>query len=94
MPAKKKDATDKTNAPIGLADFESAMQELEATVAAMESGELKLEESLARFERGVALVKQCQAALKDAELRVKVLTEDGEEQDLPPLDHDANGAGA
>ena len=58
----------------GLA-FEEALDELEALVHKMESGELSLEDSLAAFERGVKLTRHCQAALKSAELKVKVLTE-------------------
>ncbi len=38
----------------------------------METGELSLEESLKAFERGVVLTRDCQKALKDAELRVQV----------------------
>jgi len=57
-------------------DFEAALEELEALVERMETGELSLEESLGAFERGVALTRQCQMALKQAELRVKALTED------------------
>ena len=49
------------------------MQELEATVQALERGELKLEDSLARFERGIALARQCRGALQNAELKVQQL---------------------
>ena len=49
---------------------------LEALVEQMESGELSLEASLNAFERGVKLTRHCQSALKNAELKVKVLTED------------------
>lgn len=73
-------------------DFESALGELEALVAKMEDGSLSLEDSLAAFERGVKLSRICQAALRAAELRVKALTEDGEEIDmsLPAGDDMAN----
>ena len=69
-------------------DFEAALGELEALVGKMEDGSLSLEESLAAFERGVKLARVCQAALRAAELRVKALTEDGEEidQSLPAGD--------
>ena len=70
-----------------LSDFEAAMTELEALVQAMESGELSLEQSLDRFERGVALVRQCQDSLKSAELRIEQLTAEGE---LKPLDTDSD----
>ncbi len=58
-----------------LAAFETAMNELESLVESLESGEIGLEESLARFEKGVALARRCQAALKGAELRVEQLLE-------------------
>ena len=61
--------------------FESSMQELEAIVQKLERGELKLEESLAIFERGMALTQQCRTALDTAELKVKTLI-DGQFKDL------------
>jgi len=69
-------------------DFESALDALESIVAELESGELSLEASLAAFERGVKLTRRCQAALKTAELRVQVLTEDGALEDFDPDDAD------
>ena len=63
-------------------DFEAALAELEALVARMEGGELTLDESLEAFERGVTLTRQCQAALKNAELKVQALTQDGQLEDL------------
>lgn len=56
-----------------LADFESALNELEQLVERMERGEQTLEESLKDFERGIALTKACQKSLKDAEQRVQKL---------------------
>jgi exodeoxyribonuclease VII small subunit len=58
--------------------FEMALQELEETVLRLERGELKLEESLALFERGQKLAARCNAELESAALRVEQLTEDGE----------------
>ncbi len=63
-------------------DFEAALKALEDLVKQMESGELGLEASLAAFEQGVKLTRQCQAALKQAELRVRTLTEDNQLEDL------------
>ena len=60
-----------------LARFESALNELEQIVGKLERGELKLEESLQLFERGVALTKQCRQSLETAELTVKQLLGDG-----------------
>ena len=63
-------------------DFEASLKALEVLVKQMESGELGLEESLAAFERGVRLTRRCQAALKQAEMRVQALTDEGAFKDL------------
>lgn len=55
------------------ADFEAALAELESIVEALEQGELSLDESLQRFERGVQLTRACQTALKNAEQKVDIL---------------------
>ena len=63
-------------------DFEATLAELEKLVERMESGRMSLEDSLAAFERGVKLTRECRAALTSAELRIKALTEDGDEFDV------------
>ncbi len=68
--------------------FEEALAELESLVERMESGELSLEESLASFEKGVALTRRCQAALDQAEQKVKVLTANTPEADTEPFESD------
>lgn len=55
--------------------FEEAMKELEALVQKMERGDLRLEESLQVFERGIALAQQCRQSLEKAELKVRNLLE-------------------
>jgi exodeoxyribonuclease VII small subunit len=55
--------------------FEQALNELETLVETMEQGELSLEESLKSFERGVLLTRTCQQALKQAEQKIQILTE-------------------
>lgn len=50
------------------------MAELEAIVERLEHGDLPLEDSLKQFERGVELTRLCQAALKQAEQKVQLLT--------------------
>lgn len=71
-------------------DFEAALAELEALVQRMETGSLSLEDSLAAFERGVQLTRQCQTALQQAELRVRALMRDGSESALPLGDEDGD----
>ena len=53
--------------------FETALAELEQLVERMESGELRLQESLAAYKRGAELLAYCQSALKDAQQQVQVL---------------------
>lgn len=73
-------------------DFEAALAELESIVHKLEQGDLSLEESLRQFERGVALTRNCQKALRQAEQRIRVLTRssDGE---MVEQDFDASDAG-
>ena len=61
-------------------NFEAALKELEALVEKMESGDETLEESMKNFERGVQLVRECQALLRLAEVRIQKLdrSQDGD----------------
>ncbi len=59
--------------PVEELRFSEALAELESIVAALESGDLDLEESLSRYERGVALLRASQAKLAAAEQRVTML---------------------
>ena len=61
--------------------FEAALAELEQVVADMESGKLPLEESLAAYQRGAELLRQCRSRLDDAQQQVRIL-EDGSLKDL------------
>lgn len=63
-------------------DFEQALKELEGLVERMERGDLSLEDSLKCFERGVELTRICQQALKEAEQKVQILLEKGDEQNI------------
>lgn len=70
-------------------DFESALNELEALVSSMEEGDLSLEESLAAFEKGIKLTRECQSMLSSAEQRVQQLMEKNGEPVLSEFDTDA-----
>jgi exodeoxyribonuclease VII small subunit len=63
-------ATEKSN---DLSGLEKSLEELEALVVRLESGDLPLEQALKEFERGVKLTRQCQAALTEAEQKVEIL---------------------
>lgn len=67
-------------------DFESAIQELELIVEQMESGNITLEESLSQFERGIALTRNCQEALKAAEQKVEILMRKSGQEKFAPFD--------
>ena len=56
--------------------FEAAMQRLEEIVLSLENGKAPLDESLAIFEEGVALVALCNEKLSAAEQRVRILVAD------------------
>lgn len=68
-----------------VARFEQSLEELEQLVEKMEHGEMSLEESLAAYERGVGLYRQCQSALEQAELRVRLLSDPGRPDEAEPF---------
>ncbi|MEK9944019.1 MAG: exodeoxyribonuclease VII small subunit [Gammaproteobacteria bacterium] len=59
-------------------DFETSIKKLEAIVEKLEEGDLDLDTSLKSFEEGVALVKECQKIISEAELKVNKLLDSGE----------------
>ena len=60
--------------PVDELTYEAAFAELENIVAALENEQRSLDESMALYERGQALVKHCAAILDKAELKVKQLS--------------------
>ncbi|MBC3436916.1 exodeoxyribonuclease VII small subunit [Pseudomonas sp. BW16M2] len=67
-------------------DFEQSLADLQALVERLENGELSLEESLAAFEQGIALTRDCQGALAQAEQKVQILLERDGELAAQPFD--------
>lgn len=67
------------------ASFESAVAELESLVAAMERDDLPLEQALEHYQRGLGLLRHCQATLGAAEQRIRIL-EQGVLEDLDLAD--------
>lgn len=59
--------------PVGELSFKEASIELEQVVRSLESGDLELEDALARYARGVELLKSLRERLTNAEQKVKVL---------------------
>ncbi|MGA8513207.1 MAG: exodeoxyribonuclease VII small subunit [Burkholderiaceae bacterium] len=53
--------------------YETALQELEALVARVESGQLPLDDLLAGYQRGAQLLRICRDKLQAVEQQIKVL---------------------
>lgn len=66
-------------------DFEQSLGELEQLVERLERGDLPLDEALKCFERGVALTRHCQSALKAAQQKVEILLKKGSQTELQPF---------
>ena len=66
-------------------EFEAAMQRIDEISARLEDSTLKLDESLALYEEGVALVALCRAKLEAAEQKISCLypDENGELKEKP-----------
>ena len=60
--------------------FEQALGELEKLVEQIESGQIGLEESIAKYEQGIQLIKQCRVILDAAEKKIQLLAKGEGEQ--------------
>ena len=81
----KKTAVEAATEASPVAHFEQSLDELESLVEKMEHGEMSLEASLAAYERGVGLYRRCQAALEQAELRVRLLSDPEQPESAEPF---------
>jgi exodeoxyribonuclease VII small subunit len=70
--------TRKSKAP----DLENSIAEINTLIEQMEQGELSLEQSLEKFERGITLIKHCQKVLQEAERKVQILIQNNEKEEL------------
>ena len=61
--------------------FEDSLKELETIVTAVEEGKIGLEESLAQYEKGMKLIKQCREILDTAEKRIETIAEENQKND-------------
>lgn len=70
--------------------FEDALKKLEKIVEDLEGGNLSLDDSLAKYEEGIKLSKECSKKLEVARKKVEILlkSEDGSAK-LAPFDEDA-----
>ena len=62
-------------------DFEKSIKELEVIANSLEKEQISLDESIALFEKGVKLSKDCSEYLESAKQKIVALTEAGEERD-------------
>ena len=63
--------------------FEENLQDLEAIVTKLETGDVALEDAIAEFQKGMALSKNLQKTLEDAEKTlVKVMQADATETEM------------
>ena len=61
-------------------NFEQGMQELQQLAHALEKGEMTLEDSFKAYERAVELKKALEKLLDEGDRRIRVLTQNGEEE--------------
>lgn len=68
-------------------EFETMMTQLEEITEKLEGGELSLDESMALFERGVALTKECSRLLEEAQQKIiKITTDDAGQAHEEPFE--------
>ena len=75
-----------SNVDEGQPSFEAALAELQQIVGDLEDGKLGLEPSLARFEQGIGLLRNCHRILEQAEQKIEMLVRlepDGAEVSAP-----------
>ena len=70
--------------------FEESLEQLEGIVHELEDGNVDLQQSLARYEQGVKLLRQCYQILEKAERKIEVLkaVDDQGQAIVEPMDDD------
>ncbi len=79
---------EKSSEPVKEKAFEESLARLEAIVKEMESGQLSLDQMMAHFEEGSALVKQCGNKLNEVEKKIEQLIRKGDELQTAPFEPD------
>ncbi len=70
--------------------FEEGLEKLEAIVEEMESGELKLDGLVKRYEEGSKLLAHCDKKISEAEAKIEILkNQDPENPELEDFDPDS-----
>lgn len=81
----------KNGSPDKAPGFEASMGRLEKIVSEMEEGELSLEQMIARFEEGRALIKTCTRTLNEVERKIELLVK--KDGDVAAQPFEENGSG-
>lgn len=63
--------TERSKAAVASLSFEEALKELKDIVESLESGQGKLDEAIAAYERGAQLKAHCEAKLQEAQLKIE-----------------------
>ncbi len=69
-------AKGKNQDDISKLSFEQAIKELTSIVEKIEQGEIPLQDSLAQYEKGMALIKHCRTILQKAEQRIEKISKE------------------
>ena len=89
MARRKSQSEDaESDAPQDLS-LEDAMTEVASIVSGLESGKETLDESLARFERGMKLLRVCHSKLDVAAQRIEIVTQISSDGDVKTAEFDA-----
>jgi len=56
--------------------YEKKIEELKRIIEKIEDGNTSLDESMRLYEQGAALIRQCEALLAEAEMKVTMLSRD------------------
>lgn len=83
--ARQKDSSGGRNSSRSKPGFDEGIEQLEAILDEIESGEAPLEQCLKRYEQGVKLAKHCQSILDQAQRRIAELAP------MAPLESDSEG---
>lgn len=62
-------------------NFESILTKLEKVVGELEAGDLPLDKSIEKFEKGIEMYNDCREFLTSAEKKIKILTESLKEEE-------------
>ncbi len=86
MPRKKASTAEASTVSQKTLSFEEALKQLEVIVSQLESGEAPLDKALSLYEQGIALTRQCQQQLEQAEQRVALLEDNGKKIKRVPFE--------